>query len=700
MIPTQVKTGRPAPTGDGEQADARDAAELSIEERAELWRKDRMRYRLRHQMRPYYAMGLLVVAAGAARAAAHLTGDQADVALATAGAAFVAAVVIGFATRSRLSTKRARRWATACALAAATWLAWVAQVGLSFDSVSLLAMLTYALATPYWARHRLANTTPPPPPAPAAEPKPGPDGYAWLWASYCGGSSTGPLPGSWVTGHQVIESGERFVLRLVPGKQTLGSALQALPLLRTGLHLTPREDLIVERHPLFDESCLQLTIVTKSKALAKTSIDWPGPNYAPATGTVALGPFVDGDGTARWRVYSSHRMWGGFLAGSTGSGKSRTFDSLGMSLAATDFTVVWFGDPQQGASSPMLARHADYVARDIPAIREMLALAMLIKELRQAENALEDREGFEPSEARPGLMIMIDECHGAFADPQIQFMATTLAREGGKVGIAIVGASQTVTQDTFGLADRAKDAEALRSNLLAGNLLLFYLESGTAKQVLRVDVDPSQFPKVPGYCYLIDRTGEGRSAPLRGFYVRDQQRDGWATRITWRGLDAGAANAAGARYLNRRDQAAADKAALAAKVAALRAGQPVPTETPAAATTGGAAVTVPVIPGNVIQFPSWPPSSEPSVERAAAAAVQAAATGILATERGRRIYDLIHAGVTRTGELEKLSGYKETHTRNTLRALVAAGLVRDAGHGKWEAADADEDADQEVEQPA
>lgn len=703
METTQVKPGRAAVTADSGRAGV--DAEPSAEERALQWRQDRMRYRLRHQTRPHYSAALLVAAAGAARAATHLTGDEAAVALATAGAAFVAAVVVAVAARRRLTTRRARRWAAVCAFAAASWLTWVANAGLSFDAVSLLAMLTAALALPYWQRHRIPDT---PPAQPEPKPEPGLDGYAKLWANYCGGTSGGPLPGSWLTSHELIDAGERFVLQLVPGKQTLGGALTALPLLRTGLHLLPRQDLIVERHPILNESCLQLTIVTKSTVLHSDRVPWPGPSYDEATGTVALGPFIDGDGVGRWRMYSSNRLWGGFLCGATGSGKSRVFDSLALAAAATGFTCVWFGDPQQGASSPMLAKHADYVARDIPAIRQMLTLAMLVKELRQAENALEDREGFVPSKDRPGLLIFIDECHRAFADPAIQYMATELAREGGKCGVNIVAASQVATLDTFGKGERAKDADALRSNLCAGNLVVMYTKSTNAKTVLGIDVDPTRFPQIPGYAYLVDQTGNGRSAPLRGYYVADEDRDAWADHITWRGLDTGAANAAGERYLYRRDHAATEKEALAAKVAAMRSGQsgvwsaPATSSPNAAPPAAAAQPPMPAIPvTNVIQFPTWPPRNvAPAAATGRAAATALAAPPILTTERGRRIYKLIRAGVVRTGELQEQSGYGETHVRNTLHSLVKAGLIRDAGWGKWAATSSSADDDEEVEQSA
>ncbi len=233
-----------------------------------------------------------------------------------------------------------------------------------------------------------------------------------------------------------------------------------------------------------------------------------------------------------------------------------------------------------------------------------------------------------------------------------------------------------------------------------------FLESPNAKSVLRVDVDPSQFPKIPGYAYLMDRTGKGRSAPLRGFYLRDEVRDYWAAQITWRGLDEGAAGTIGAAYLGRHDKAAANKEAMAAKIAALHKGErtTATVAAPAAAAAAPVATIRPAVPmpvistENVIAFPSWPPKVRPAVPQEPTA--QETVAPILMTERGRKLYDLVRSGVRQFGELQDRGGYGETHTRNTLKALMNAGLITDSGRGKWTVREADQDVDEEADQVA
>src|SRR5690606_17646442 len=238
--------------------------------------------------------------------------------------------------------------------------------------------------------------------------------------------------------------------------------------------LLPGQDLILEQHPTADESIIRMTIVRRSRVLT-TAQRWPGPAevYDPDRGTIRLGPYVDGDGTAEWRMARDNRLYGGFLVGSTGSGKSRLLESIALGAAGAAGCAVWFGDPQGGASSPFLAAQADWVARDLDGIRQMLEAARRVKKLRQLENSYHELEGWTPQQHRRGLMIVIDECHAAMAVDAIRDIATELAREGGKVGIALVLASQVPTLDAFGGSD------ALRSNVVSGNLVLMRIKSKT-----------------------------------------------------------------------------------------------------------------------------------------------------------------------------------------------------------------------------
>lgn len=628
---------------------------------------------IRAQAAPHAAMAALVIAAAAARGATYITGEPATVAMSTAGIAFTVAVVAAYVTGRRFTDRRTRVRAHLFIATAATWLAGVAASGLSLDAVGLLAALGSALSLHWWRTKRIPNEA-----APAAPEATGPDLYMTRWDTYIGAPAAegaGVLPGSKLTSPEEIKAGIRYVLRLVPGKQSYGTAIGKSENLRTGLRLRPGDDLIVERHPVLDASCLLLTIVTKSPVKEK-SAEWPGPQaYDPESGTVALGPYIDGEGVGRWRVHTEHSLWGGFLCGSTGSGKSRVFESLALSLAAAGF-VIMYGDPQHGASSAMLAKHADHVARTIPDILAMLLGLELVMELREAENALDDLEGFTHSPQRPGVFAFIDESQDAFAHPLIQAIATRVARKGRKVGVAIIAASQVGTLDAFG---KGAGTDALRSNLIAGNLGILKCLSMNPKNVFGLDIDPRKFPNLPGYIYLVDRSGKGRTAPLRGYYLDDKARSVWAGRIVWRSLDTGAGNAYGDAYLRRREIASGDKEKLRERVEALRSGRrPTVDRTEQLRTVIRADSPDLVALQEVPQFPTWtPPQTWRLPQQRARRPLHDGHRAVLAAMGG---------GHCKPKSIQDATGYSERQVHNLLGELVNEfGLVaKSAAWGEYE----------------
>jgi len=622
--------------------------------------RDSMLHRLRRQRRPHIVLASVAAAGTAVHGLATATGSRGSIA---AIVALTTAVVAAIA----YATPKLPRTATPYLAGAGAWIALVALAGMSWGMLLLLLVAGYAAALPYWRRHRIPDPTASPEPQPAADTT----SPATLWAANI--ADSGPLAQSYLTNPQPTPTGVRCDLHLRPGKQNRGKVLGMLPDLRTGLLLEPGQDLIVERHPRLNESILSLTIVRKSQVLS-TDQPWPGPTYNPKKGTIDLGPYVDGDGTAAWRLHGQpYRLYNGFLTGSTDSGKSRLLEAIAVG-AATAGCVIWFGDPQGGASSAFLFKHADRRGGSVAEVRQMLREAQSVKNLRQVENALYELEGWSPTEklpdglCRPGLAIVIDECHNIFSDPECLALADELAREGGKVGVAIIAASQVATLDAFGGQD------SLRSSLVAGNLVLMRTESNNTRNVLSgVSVDPTEFPPIPGYGFLEDKTRERRSAPFRGYYFTDAARIEWGPKIQWLELDAGAANAAGDSYVHRREEAEANRAGLADRLAAMRAGKVQPGRQEPAEAASAAEPLKPLVP---YRPPSWPPEGPAQQEGGnAGAAVRRTAPDV--------IYDLVAQGVTSPGELEKRSGYSGTAVRNALKQLEKRGRVQNPQHGTW-----------------
>jgi hypothetical protein len=613
---------------------------------------------IKAQAAPHAAVALLAVAAAATHSAAEVSGEQATVAMIVAGAAVVLAIAVATKLGQRIACRKSKARLRAFLVIAGTWLTTVTVTGVGMGAVAILAAMVYAVSLHWWRVRRIAN----PVPGAAAPAVVDVDRYAELWAENLGAKGKA-LEGSRLTQPKVIDSGIRYVLALVPGKHTQEGVTSIIRQVRNGLLLLPEQDLLIEQHPALDESFLRLTIVTRSPIAGK--VDWPGPDaFDAATGCIALGPYADGIGTATWRVYSDNSMWGGYLTGSSGSGKSRMFECLALALAASIShpTVVMFVDGDEGASSPMLARHADHTALDerLEQARAMLAGALLLMQVRRAENIAYGWEGFAPTEERPGVMIFIDECHLIFADEKCQAMAAEISRRGRKVGVNIIAASQVATMDAFGGAGNG--ADVLRSSLRAGNAVILRSTSNNTKTVFGVDLDPTKFPELPGYGYYVAAKGAGRTAPFRGYCLDDDARAYWPARITWRSLNEGEGNAWGHGYAQRREAAAAAREDALARIAAAKAGHGVARPQARPAATDGLPVPT---------FPIWTPPAP------------AAAPSL--TDSQQAVLDAIRDGITSAQAISEAVGLSRSQVYNLLGDLQTNGLISKPSGGKYTA---------------
>jgi hypothetical protein len=630
------------------------------------------------QVAPYAAISAVILAAGAARVAAHATGAEAVTANTVAGAAFVIAVVVAHASKRRILSKALRRRFTAAVYLGASWLAYVAHTGLTWGATFALTMLGTGLSLLWWKTHRIPYENEP---APSLSPIDVPDDdlYTTRWAQNLGAASRA-YGGSYLTDLEIIRAGYRYVLRLVPGVHTVAQVRNQPDTLRSGLGLMPGQDVIVEEHPTLPAPAAILTIVTRSPV--REPRVWPGPEagFDTATGSVNLGPFVDGEGPpGKWSVYKRDGIFGGYLQGAPGSGKSRMIEQIACSLAASTShpTVIWYGDGQNGDSSPMLVKHADYVATTFESIYEMLASAIRVMKINGVENRLAGQVGFHPTKARPGLVVIVDECHkplSAQENPLLaaatQHLMATIAREGRKVGVALIMASQSPTLDAFGGA--GNDADTLRSSLLAGNGVILRSKTPNAKTVFGVDVDPRQFPKLPGYAYLCDPEEGARSAPFRGYWITDELAGYWPPRIGWRSLPRRQGNFAGPTYARRHEiavqQADTDARLLELADLGIVSDNMVPTIQAAAHVVAGFGDGHPaVVPVRRFWLHAVPDEAKPAE--------------LLPGQR--KVLDAIVAGHTSPLALRTTTGYSESQVHNLLGELQALGRIVKARHGHY-----------------
>ncbi|OJF14476.1 ATP-binding protein [Couchioplanes caeruleus] len=640
------------------------------------------------QLTPWAVMAALLVAAGAIRVAQHATAADAQIAYGVAGAAFTVAVVAATVTGKRLKLSRKQRHRLLAALyLGASWLTYISAYGMSWGALTCLSVLGAGLSLLWWREHRIGPGVDPG--RPVLHELGDQEIYMQRWHDNLAGKSK-QFAGSRLTEPQIIRAGYRYVLELVPGAHTVDQVRAAVTTLRSGLRLMPGQDVIVEVHPERPAPAALLTIVTRPPA-AKPQI-WPGPEagFDSARGSVILGPFADGEGCARWRVYTQDSMWGGYLQGAQGSGKSRMTEQIALSCAASTShpTIIWYGDGQHGDSSPMLVEHADYVATTNEGIYNMLFAAERVMKINGVENRAARLVGFTPTATRPGTLVIVDECHkplSALENPllagPIQRLMCTIAREGRKVGVALILASQSPTLDAFGGAGNL--ADTLRSCLLSGNGVILRSKTSNAKNVFGVDINPRAFPKLPGYAYLADPDEGARSAPFRGYWVRDDLAAYWPARITWRTLPARQANMAGKHYARRHEAAAEQRFADEMLLAMADAGNLDEIEALEQHMDAAAAARDAV---DVVEFGD----AHPPVRRVAKFWEQPATSTSSARPAElnagqRKVLDAITAGHSSPKEIITATGYSSSQVYNLLTDLDKAGAITKAGYGRYQA---------------
>jgi len=706
------------PDGDGADNKARGWVTEGLAGAAAQARSDSYAtaYRCRRQLVPHLiAAGVLSVGLGSQAVVAQQWAGPAEVATVTAPATIALAVLTGHKMR-----RRRPAWArriTIGGLGASAWLTLSTITGVGALQTGILLAAEIALAARWWQANRIGY--------PADDdggqeqnrsdaPLPLTDLGKILHDFEANAACTGgPLPGAKLLNPEQTPYGWSFRLELKPGKQTYKSLMARLDDLAGALYQGV-EDLIPEPHPTDRSPAVcRLQVLTSSPIAGAT--DFTGPRrIVTDDGAVllGLGPYADGDGEAMWRLYTPGSMWSGFLLGGTGMGKSRVIENIVISAMSGGDTEFWFIDPQGGGSSPALRQYADWFTGMADA-QDVLDAALEILLARSEENSVEGWTGFTPSRQRPGIAIVIDECHNVFADPDRVADWAKIAREGRKVGIAIICVSQYPGLDSFG------GSEPLRSSIMTGNALAMHVKSNNAKSLMPgLDVDPKTLPFIPGYCYLQGNPDSGlRTAPFRNRNT-DPDRTGelarrWLAEVTADrpGLEPLAVTAtriAGTAYAERHTSSNTGHAAAAARVQAMRAGQlPDPVDDDAPGTRGAGpgrgkkskAKAAPVGDmGRVIAFPAWTPDFGQATAANGGAAQPAPATPSPApdtaaaprppqgelTESQQAVLETIAAGIDRPKEIGEAVGLKHRQVQTLLKTLLEAGhIAKRAEYGRY-----------------
>ncbi|MFC5992916.1 hypothetical protein ACFQE5_01675 [Pseudonocardia hispaniensis] len=498
----------------------------------------------------------LVLLAGLWLAGSLLSGES-PVAVGVA-AGVVAAGWWWMRLRHRLDRAVERAYAGALLGLGGGWLAWTAAAGVAATD-QWLVLAGAVAAVPWWQHHWPRDgrdVSEPEIPATILE----------LWEQHVADQG-GPVAGAQLYEPGVTEHGRSWSVQLVPGRQPLARVLARLPEISQGLR-QPIDRIVLEQHPdTNDPSIARLQIIDRSPIQDTVWFDRPRCE----DGRLLLGPHADGIGEATWRLYTTNSIWGGFVLGGSGSGKSRLLEAMAVAARAMGHTLIIYLDGQDGASSPILAKHATWAGG--PAEAQMILGALERgMAIRQKHNRVHELAGFTPGPELPGVLCIVDECHRIF-DSRTAVRWAAVAREGRKIGVAVLAASQHSGLETFG------HSEPLRSSLLAGNGVALRTVSKMAGHLIPgLELDPYELPVLPGFGYLVAAPGSGaRTAPFRARYLPDAKDaaerelpvptvEDWFTTTADAPLDEMTARAFGPDFTARHERAAALRAADLAEI--------------------------------------------------------------------------------------------------------------------------------------
>lgn len=369
------------------------------------------------------------------------------------------------------------------------------------------------------------------------------------------------------------------------------------------------------------------------------------------------------------------------MLGSKGSGKSRVLEIVALTAMACSPTVVFYVDGQNGASSPLLWENALWHAGpdDAP---QMLRSLLAIKDYRQLYNRKHKLTGFTPGPELPGVLVIVDECHKIFTD-QTSAQWADLAREGRKLGIGVLAASQVTTLDAFG---GGAHADALRSSLVSSNGIALRTASKVQSSVFPgLSVDLMSLPKLPGFGYTVDDgDDQHRTAPFRNRWLigdkqaahRDQPLpDGVHTAEAWfahvaanQQLDDASAHAAGRAFADRHAKAVREHAELDALFAHA-------TGTASGSERSAAAGPVLVPFPRLDHLSSFKPAQPDPPRR------RRPPDGL--TDAQYRVWDTINCGVTSTSEIASVLGISDRRVRVLVAELESAGHVVKTGRSHY-----------------
>jgi hypothetical protein len=399
------------------------------------------------------------------------------------------------------STRNASTYAWLLYLCSSVWLASAAAVGAGPPMPGFLLLGFLPFAIPWWIHHRIRRKS-----------RTGDELRIWEEMVACPG---GALPGSRLINIRHTDRGWTADV-LLPGgaidNETAVSARKRIASAYASAYGDAQKvsiSAVTLEAADDDRADLMKLAVFKKNPTHETSLYDPETHFELVEGCVPLMSYPDGT-----RAYARIFKEGSgpthvIIAGSTGSGKSRTIDLFLTQSNLTGLVHTWFIDPQNGASSAAWANakkgQARWRGHTEFQYREMLAAARRVMQYREGVNTSmtwvnEDGEEeigvdfFEPSPERPILQLVIEEAYNLLEDKELAKIINDLARMARKCGVQLVLIVQWPGLDQLG------NSNALREQLKNGTIVCMKISDAEAGDLLlpphiKKHANPAKMPK-------------------------------------------------------------------------------------------------------------------------------------------------------------------------------------------------------------
>lgn len=341
-------------------------------------------------------------------------------------ATLVASALAGIGDRIGLTHRMERVYASAVSMAIGAWSAGATALG-AFRSPFPVLLLsgTLILGVPWWAHRRRR-----------AKVRVSRTLSAWPELAERIG-----LPGARVMSAMVDKWGWTARMSLRPG-QTVTEAVGKLPAIESALGTRPGA---VRIEPDSSRANHLVMRVLDADPHAR-ALPWRPLDVTSVTQPITLGLFEDAS-PVRVLLLRRHGLVGGVV----GSGKSGIVNVILAALVQCRDVVVWGIDLKGGMELAPWAPCLGRLATSPVEATALLADAVAELDARAQELAAQGVRVWEPTPARPALVIVVDE-YAELADnaPEAITHADSIARRGRAPAVTLIAATQRPTQKAMG----------------------------------------------------------------------------------------------------------------------------------------------------------------------------------------------------------------------------------------------------------